>query len=197
MKVLLIFVFIALTVAEEECGFKGEGLPQIIDGHDTKRHEYPWMALIVTKEKESVGCGASIIGNQWLATAAHCIPYLMNGTLWLGVHNFRKKNGHFSPDPFAFEVEYEKWIRHPKYWTPKPSVNDIALIKLRQPLDFKEKHKQLRSICLPNATMPLNVLNGKKCIVTGWGFTKWNERGHGKLKIKKKCKKVLKKYKKV
>jgi elastase-1 len=46
-----------------------------IGGTVARVHSWPWMVLLIyesTKDGKNYMCGATIISDQWLMTAAHC-----------------------------------------------------------------------------------------------------------------------------
>ena len=45
---------------------------------ETDIHEYPWQVLIQFKDTP-VRCGGTIISDQWVVTAAHCLLGLVMG----------------------------------------------------------------------------------------------------------------------
>lgn len=60
-----------------ECGKKNisPSLPRIIGGREVSENEFPWMAGIMSVNRSRLICGASIINDRYVITAAHCIPY--------------------------------------------------------------------------------------------------------------------------
>jgi secreted trypsin-like serine protease len=48
---------------------------KIVGGEETVPNEFPWQALIVVEiaNNEDKICGGSLINDQWILTAAHCL----------------------------------------------------------------------------------------------------------------------------
>ena len=55
------------------CGQKGEldDTGKIVGGEETLPGEYPWAAQLRIGGRFT--CGATLLNNQWLMTAAHCV----------------------------------------------------------------------------------------------------------------------------
>jgi len=60
-----------------ECGKKNLDIlsSRIIGGQEVRENEFPWMAGIISVSKSRLICGASIINDHYVITAAHCIPH--------------------------------------------------------------------------------------------------------------------------
>lgn len=54
-------------------------------------------------------CGASIISNVWIITAAHCFSERKNPKIFLLMGQNITKKSHYR------EIKYDKIILHPKY----------------------------------------------------------------------------------
>uniref|UniRef100_A0A8C6L8H7 Peptidase S1 domain-containing protein n=1 Tax=Nothobranchius furzeri TaxID=105023 RepID=A0A8C6L8H7_NOTFU len=46
--------------------------PKIIGGQDASGGSWPWQ--VAFKDSGSFFCGGALITNQWVLTAAHCVP---------------------------------------------------------------------------------------------------------------------------
>jgi len=141
---------------------------EIDGGSITEIDEYPWMVHVSPFWFGiPFRCGGSLISDQWVVTAAHCVINDDFGNpdkilVELGQHDLSSA---------AMRPRVDKVIVHEQY-TRKPLVNDIALLKLQDPVDFN-KHPNIRPICLPSNSEENYA--GSRAIVTGWGRKGENE----------------------
>ncbi|XP_049628388.1 plasma kallikrein [Suncus etruscus] len=137
---------------------------RVVGGTDSSLGEWPWQVSLQVKLKEqSHVCGGSIIGRQWVLTAAHCFDGLLLSDIWQiysGILNLSaiSNETHFS--------QVKEIIIHQNYILSE-SGHDIALVKLETPLNYTEFQKP---ICLPSKD-DVNTIYSN-CWVTGWGHTK-------------------------
>ncbi|KAL6422459.1 hypothetical protein ACFW04_010630 [Cataglyphis niger] len=150
-----------------ECGKKNIFLPssRIIGGQEVSENEYPWMAGIISINRSRVICGASIINDRYVLTAAHCIVYGFNKDdlkVSVGAHDSCK----WDAKSTIFSVE--NIFPHPNY-DSQTNFADIMLVKLIMRISF---NKFVRPICLPKPG--LNVISqfgGQSVSALGWGFS--------------------------
>lgn len=114
--------------------------PRIANGVLAKLGQFPYFAYIQTfsHNEEPDDCGAAILNENWVITAAHCIEpdgdYLR---VVLGLWKINATEEHRVVIP-AFP---SRCIMHPNYTEIGRnfiSENDIALIKLSEPIEFNE-----------------------------------------------------------
>lgn len=150
-----------------DCGRSLFKTSRIVGGQDAEEGEFPWQVSLHIKNAGHV-CGASVISQRWLVTAAHCVQddaktrYSQPGVweAYLGLH-IQKQNGKNVQKRNLRQV-----ISHP-YYNAYTFDNDIALMELDSPVTFSD---YIRPICLPSPqhTFP----PGNSVWITGWGATR-------------------------
>ncbi|XP_074897739.1 coagulation factor XI-like isoform X3 [Buteo buteo] len=137
---------------------------RIVGGTDSSPGEWPWqVSLHVKLSRQRHLCGGSIISNQWILTAAHCVMSLENPNIWRVYAGILKQSEINEDTPF-FKVE--EIIVHPQYKYAQTGY-DIALMKLDKPMNFTDLQLP---ICLPSKE-DANILY-TDCWVIGWGYRK-------------------------
>ncbi|XP_034942335.1 serine protease snake [Chelonus insularis] len=140
--------------------------PLIVGGVKAKPMEFPHMAMIgYGKDVISWQCGGSVISEDYILTAAHCINSTDKGpAIKVRVGTISTK----ALEPTMQERDIVERIGHPEYRLPL-RYNDIALLKLDQPLDFNE---YIRPACLEVESMQeLSMTRKLHFIASGFGKT--------------------------
>ncbi|XP_030918079.1 transmembrane protease serine 9 isoform X3 [Geospiza fortis] len=143
----------------QECGGRpGFSKPsKIVGGTDASRGEIPWQVSL--KEDSRHFCGATIIGDRWLLSAAHCF----NETMPEEIEAYVGTTSINGTDENAVKVNVTRVIPHPLF-NPMILDFDVAVLELARPLVF---NKYIQPVCLPLAMQKFPV--GKKCLISGWG----------------------------
>jgi len=152
---------------QKACGttrFDGEPNFRIVGGTVAKHGEFPWQVTIRGAPFGGHHCGGAILNENWVLTATHCFMWsdepdeysVVSGDHYL-----------YLDDGTEQKVEIERIIKHESFNKPK-YANDIALIKLKQPLVFDNF---TRPICLPT---PGDIHEKLICTASGWGDDKIN-----------------------
>ncbi|XP_069077795.1 prothrombin isoform X2 [Pleurodeles waltl] len=143
---------------------------RIVKGEDAEPGSAPWQVMLFKKQPQELICGASLISDRWVLTAAHCIfypPWDKNYTtedilVRIGKH-FRAKYER-QQEKIAM---LERIIIHPKYNWRENLDRDIALIQLKRPIGFTN---YIHPVCLPTKEIVQTLmLNRHKGRVSGWG----------------------------
>ncbi|GFT33793.1 clotting factor B [Trichonephila clavipes] len=156
---------IGLVPGLESPANKSNMRPSIAGGEESQVGAWPWMAGIYTRNFgiENFLCGAAIINNKHLVTAAHCFG--------------SRGNARVLPTRYSVRVGsikvlegtqhlIDEIIIHPQY-IPRQHYNDIAVIRLKDSINFENN---IQPICLPSAPdMRRMKLLGREVTVTGWG----------------------------
>ncbi|KAM4802507.1 plasma kallikrein [Urocitellus parryii] len=138
--------------------------PRIVGGTNSSLGEWPWqVSLQVKLTSLSHLCGGSIIGSQWILTAAHCFDGISLPDAWRIYSGFVKLSNITKETYFS---RIKEIIIHQKYKISEAG-HDIALIKLQEPLNYTEFQKP---VCLPSKNDANTIYTN--CWVTGWGFDK-------------------------
>ncbi|XP_026576693.1 chymotrypsin-C-like [Pseudonaja textilis] len=134
-------------------------ISRVVGGEDVRPHSWPWQVSLQYDKKGvwAHTCGGTLIDPNWVLTAAHCISSKRTYRVLLGKQNLRVA------EAGEVAVAVEKAIVHEK-WNSLFIINDIALLKLAQPVEFSDT---IQPSCLPAPDLLLP--QGFPCYVTGWG----------------------------
>lgn len=146
---------------------------RIINGYGTLPLEFPWMALIVYILSNGLdfGCAGTVITDNYVLTAAHCVHNLKIDHVRLGEHDItsvRDCDFFINCAPPVQNIDVADVIVHPEY-VPKTLANDIALIRLANKANFNQSN--IQPICLPFGRYADLNLHGKIAVISGWGVT--------------------------
>jgi hypothetical protein len=139
--------------------------PKITGGTGTVISEFPWQIYLISG---NFRCGGSIIGDNWVVTAAHCTKNNSGGAVPASEMTVRAglNNPSDSQDGEAYAVS--EVIVHENY-NDQTLLNDIALLRLRDNINIANA----RPIKIVNSNDVENgaIIPGVMTWVTGWGYT--------------------------
>lgn len=129
---------------------------RIIGGDKVSSTDTKWdsiVALVSDRENPNTQfCGGTLINQNWVLTAAHCVEGESAGSIWIGYNSY-------ALDDTMSVVSVKRLIKHPNYNTSTED-NDIALIEL---------NSSITSIT-PMQIDTNNTLQAGECtMVAGWG----------------------------
>ncbi|TWW81333.1 chymotrypsin-like protease CTRL-1 [Takifugu flavidus] len=134
---------------------------KVVGGVNATPGSWPWQASIHLNVFGTTIhiCGGTLISDQWILTAAHCILVATPSawTIYLG------RETQSGPNANEVSRTVSQIIIHPNYNNTLFN-NDIALMKLNSPVTFTN---YTRPICLANASSQIH--NATLCYATGWG----------------------------
>ncbi|XP_043926330.1 mannan-binding lectin serine protease 1 isoform X2 [Protopterus annectens] len=159
------------------CGipaFSRTKLARIAGGKFAERGMSPWIAML--SRSGSPFCGGSLIGDNWIVTAAHCLHNSLEEDranllssdivdsssfkIILGKHRTRQQ------DNTEQSLQAKNIILHPQYNFSTYSF-DIALLELN---NHAILNNYVKPVCLPDEETTSTVLHeGDMVIVSGWG----------------------------
>ncbi|MEQ2223201.1 hypothetical protein ILYODFUR_034362, partial [Ilyodon furcidens] len=147
-----------LDQSEDSEPVDGEG--RVVGGGNAVRGAWPWMVSLFWRGRHV--CGASLIGSDWLLTAAHCVygknVHLDYWSAVLGLHVQSNTNSEDVQtrrvDQIVIHREYNRLSKH----------GDIAMMHLQQPINFTQ---WVQPVCLPAQGQSFTA--GRKCFIAGWG----------------------------
>ncbi|XP_038515652.1 transmembrane protease serine 9 isoform X6 [Canis lupus familiaris] len=146
MWLLLTFSFLLTAAAVQD------DTDKILGGEECEPHSQPWQVALF--ERGRFNCGASLISEHWVLSAAHCQTRFMRARL--GEHNLRKRDG---PEQLR---TLARIIPHPLY-EAHSHRHDVMLLRLTRPARLS---RQVRPVALPTrCPQPAEA-----CVVSGWGL---------------------------
>lgn len=149
--------------------------PRIIGGADASIEDYPWQVALISNVNDlydSQSCGGSLVDEQWVLTAAHCVTEEDgNGNPVLAATPTHVVVGitNLSDGSQAQIIPVDSITFHPSY-EPASFNNDLALIKLANPVDMTSCGARCAIIPLISAANEDDLMDvGTAAFISGWG----------------------------
>ncbi|XP_042369119.1 coagulation factor VII [Plectropomus leopardus] len=135
--------------------------PRVINGKTCPKGHCPWQALLT--ERGVFTCGAIVLSDRWMLTAAHCVwgkpASVLNVTV--GEHDLKEE------EKTEQRRRVVKVLVHAGY-NKSSSDSDLAMLKLRRPVKLG---RYVVPVCLParNSTFSRTLATVRHSTVSGWG----------------------------
>ncbi|XP_059183965.1 coagulation factor VII [Centropristis striata] len=135
--------------------------PRVINGMVCPKGHCPWQAMLA--ERNVFICGAIVLSERWVLTAAHCVwrKPAADFNITVGEHDLDLD------DRTEQKRRVVKVLIHPSY-NKTNSDSDLAMLKLHRPVKLGF---YVVPICLParNSTFIRTLANVRYSTVSGWG----------------------------
>ena len=159
--VVYFFMFVqsgeAAPQAADERASSASVSPMIVGGTAVPDREYPFVAFVTLYRngKPDASCGGSLIDQNSVLTAAHCLLNTTGAVVVIGRTDLKNKNR-------GQEIGASRPFIHPRY---NGNGYDAGVLKLRRAV------KGIRPIKLATAKQNNLEKPGRKLTVAGWGLT--------------------------
>ncbi|KAJ2551392.1 hypothetical protein EV175_003710 [Coemansia sp. RSA 1933] len=130
--------------------------PRILGGSDANKSNYPFIVYLQNTAEQTY-CGGSIISDDWVLTAAHCIKTASASDI-----NVYIGQAEYNPDP-SKATSVSSITTHPGY-DDSSMVNDLSLLKLSSPITTSGNSSTI-------AVDTSSVGDGVTVTALGWGYT--------------------------
>ncbi|XP_035906192.1 collagenase-like [Anopheles stephensi] len=143
-----------LLVASVALAQAAPGL-RVVNGEAATLGQFPYQVRLTLNvgNGQRALCGGSLLNEEWVLTAGHCVQLAKSVEVHLGTVEF---DG-------GLVLESTEFFKHEKY-NPLFVANDVALVKLPQKVEFNENVQPVR---LPTGN---DDFAGESVVVSGWGL---------------------------
>lgn len=150
----------APAVSSSTCGVSSvdPGL-KIVGGESTTIEAHPWQ--ISLRENGHHICGGSLVADNWVMTAAHCVADASSSRAISILAGSTSIRSYYNSQVH----QVERILMHAQYDNNNNDGYDIAMIKLSTSVDLTST--KTRKVCLPS---PGETFDGQTCVASGWGY---------------------------
>uniref|UniRef100_A0A4Y0BJH9 Peptidase S1 domain-containing protein n=1 Tax=Anopheles funestus TaxID=62324 RepID=A0A4Y0BJH9_ANOFN len=141
---------------------------RVVNGQEATPGQFPYQIALLSNFPTGTGlCGGSVLTNNYILTAAHCVisgatTLALGGTAIIGAHN----RNVVEPTQQRIDFTTAGIVAHPGY-TPTNIRNDVAVVRLNSPITFTDRIQPAR---LPGRS-DTRQFGGFTGTVSGFGRT--------------------------
>ncbi|XP_046504290.1 enteropeptidase [Equus quagga] len=138
--------------------------PKIVGGNNAKEGAWPWVVALSYNNR--LLCGASLVGSDWLVSAAHCVyGRNLEPSKWKAILGLQMTSNLTSPQVVTRLID--QIVINPHY-NKRRKESDIAMMHLEFKVNYTD---YIQPICLPeeNQVFP----PGSICSIAGWGTVEY------------------------
>jgi secreted trypsin-like serine protease len=161
-KLILCSLFLSVASNAQviaDSGYQsGTVRPLVVGGDTAPANSYPWMTAILDKTNKKRFCGGSLIADQWVLTAAHCVEGADPNYIQVYI------GGVDLTDFSGGELRDVRRIYSHEDYNSEDNNNDIALLKLNT-------SSSKSPIELASAQLDDSLAVGTSLYTAGWGAT--------------------------
>ena len=150
MKIHRILLFIFFAISSISINAQN----RIVGGQDASINDYPWQVAL------SMGCGGSIISDEWVLTASHCVDATSAGFVLATVGS----SDYYASGGDQYGVS--EIILHPNWNGEASNGYDIALLRIDGRIEFKDGVQPIEIITPDQLDLEAP---GVMATATGWG----------------------------
>ncbi|XP_051469663.1 enteropeptidase [Apus apus] len=133
---------------------------RIVGGSDARREAWPWIVSLHFNSRPV--CGASLVSDEWLVTAAHCVyGRQLKPSQWKAVLGLYDQSHMTQLSTVVRNIS--QIVINPHYMK-NIKDSDIALMHLQYKVQYTD---YIQPICLPEKSQ--QFLPGINCSIAGWG----------------------------
>ncbi|MEC6813510.1 serine protease [Photobacterium toruni] len=174
IRYLLLFLLI-ITSSHHSAVLATESTSKAINSNPATLYApllLPWQAAITSSNITSVLCGAVVIDEYWLITAAHCTKNYIRHII-AGTSSVPQQNTQQLDDKYKFTITHI--INHPHY-DKEIFANDIALIRVNRslftvakPIIIASVNEQITANNIFDNSWVIHQNSKANLIASGWG----------------------------
>lgn len=136
---------------------------RIVGGYFATPGQFPYQIVMIANFPEGGAlCGGSVLSQNFILTAAHCVDLASGGTIILGAHDRTNAN-----EPGQVRIPFTAdGVYYHESWDPSLIRYDIATVRLSTPVQFSDR---IQPVTLPKWSDLENDFAGTIGTVSGFG----------------------------